>query len=222
MAPLRWDQLTGEEVHQRLKERRLVILPLGAVEAHGPHLPTGTDNLLAAAIAERVAERVGGVLLPLLPYGQVWSLQDFPGSLSISSETLANLVVELGMSLQRQGVALLALINGHMGNVPALQAAARRLYQQKGPLTYIFTYPGLSELSIQICSSRFNTGPADCQAASRRLKPRGWGGGRWQAQGRVESHLSEWSLWTSVPRKMGPSPLFPRPPPSIVRRWASK
>lgn len=120
MAPLRWDQLTGEEVHQRLKERRLVILPLGAVEAHGPHLPTGTDNLLAAAIAERVAERVGGVLLPLLPYGQVWSLQDFPGSLSISSETLANLVVELGMSLQRQGVALLALINGHMGNVPAL------------------------------------------------------------------------------------------------------
>jgi len=154
MAPLRWDQLTGEEVHQRLKERRLVLLPLGAVEAHGPHLPTGTDNLLAAAIAERVAERVGGVLLPLLPYGQVWSLQDFPGSLSISSETLANLVVELGMSLQRQGVALLALINGHMGNVLALQAAARRLYQQKGPLTYIFTYPGLSELSIQICSSR--------------------------------------------------------------------
>lgn len=154
MTQLRWELLNGEEVQQRLREQSLAILPIGALEAHGPHLPTGTDNLLAAAIAERVAERVGGVLLPLLPYGQVWSLQDFPGSLSVSAETLTRLLVELGLSLQRQGAALLAIINGHVGNGPALQAAARQLYQQKGPLTYVFTYPGLSEIAPQVCSSR--------------------------------------------------------------------
>ncbi len=153
MTWLRWDQMTGEEVRQRVSERRLAILPIGAVEAHGPHLPTGTDNLLAMAIAERVAEQVGGILLPLLPYGQVWSLQDFPGSLSISTETLANLLVELGLSLQRQGVALLAIINGHVGNGPALQMAARRLHQMRGPVTYTFTYPGLGEIARQVCAS---------------------------------------------------------------------
>ncbi|WP_322799162.1 creatininase family protein [Thermoflexus sp.] len=154
MALLRWELLSGAEAQRCLRERRLAILPIGALEAHGPHLPTGTDNLLATAIAERVAERVGGVLLPVLPYGQVWSLQDFPGSLSISAETLTRLLVELGLSLQRQGAALLAIINGHVGNGPALQAAARQLYQQKGPLTYVFTYPGLGEIALQVCSSR--------------------------------------------------------------------
>ncbi|GBD08440.1 Putative mycofactocin system creatinine amidohydrolase family protein MftE [Candidatus Thermoflexus japonica] len=154
MALLRLDQMSGEEARRQLGERRLAILPIGAIEAHGPHLPTGTDNLLALAIAERVAEEMEGVLLPLLPYGQVWSLQDFPGSLSISTETLASLLVELGLSLQRQGAAFLAIINGHVGNGPALQMAARRLYQAKGPLTYVFTYPGLSEIAIQVCSSR--------------------------------------------------------------------
>ena len=85
MSLVRYEHLNGgEEARQILTARRLAILPIGALEAHGPHLPVGTDNLLAQAIAERVAEQLGGVLLPLLPYGQVWSLQDFPGSLSVS------------------------------------------------------------------------------------------------------------------------------------------
>jgi creatinine amidohydrolase len=84
MSLVRYEHLNGEEARQILTARRLAILPIGALEAHGPHLPVGTDNLLAQAIAERVAEPLGGVLLPLLPYGQVWSLQDFPGSLSAS------------------------------------------------------------------------------------------------------------------------------------------
>jgi creatinine amidohydrolase len=84
MSLVRYEHLNGEEARQILTARRLAILPIGALEAHGPHLPVGTDNLLAQAIAERVAEQLGGVLLPLLPYGQVWSFQDFPGSLSVS------------------------------------------------------------------------------------------------------------------------------------------
>lgn len=154
MALLRWERMSGEEAQRCLQAQRLAILPIGALEAHGPHLPTGTDNLLAVAIAEQVAERVGGVLLPLLPYGQVWSLQDFPGSLSVSNETLTRLVVELGTGLRRQGAAFLAIINGHVGNGPALQAAARQLYAQGGPLTYVFTYPGLGEIAPRVCSSR--------------------------------------------------------------------
>jgi creatinine amidohydrolase len=91
MSLVRYEHLNGEEARQILTARRLAILPIGALEAHGPHLPVGTDNLLAQAIAERVAEQLGGVLLPLLPYGQVWSLQDFPGSLSVSNEILSRI-----------------------------------------------------------------------------------------------------------------------------------
>jgi creatinine amidohydrolase len=154
MSLVRYEHLNGEEARQILTARRLAILPIGALEAHGPHLPVGTDNLLAQAIAERVAEQLGGVLLPLLPYGQVWSLQDFPGSLSVSNEILSGLLVDLGLSLQRQGAAILAVINGHIGNGAALQSAARRLYALKGPVMYVFTYPGLGEAAARICTSR--------------------------------------------------------------------
>lgn len=66
----------------------VAILPIGAVEAHGPHLPLGTDNFLAERLSEKLAERLNAFVLPTLPYGQVWSLKNFPGSINISNESL--------------------------------------------------------------------------------------------------------------------------------------
>lgn len=148
------DQLTGEEFRNELQKSRIAILPIGAVEFHGPHLPTGTDNFLAVRMAEEVAKRIGGVLLPLLPYGQVWSLEHFPGSLNISNETLASLIFEIGTSLQRQGAVIFAIINGHLGNMTAIQAATRRLFPIEGFITYAFSYPGLAEAAARVCVSR--------------------------------------------------------------------
>lgn len=67
------------EVKDKIRHFRAAILPIGAVEAHGPHLPLGTDNLLATRLADRLAERTESFVLPTLPYGQVWSLRNFPG-----------------------------------------------------------------------------------------------------------------------------------------------
>ncbi|MGQ9493312.1 MAG: creatininase family protein [Anaerolineae bacterium] len=148
------DEFTGEEFRDRLQRSKIAILPVGAIEFHGPHLPIGTDNFLAVKIAEEVAKRVDGVLLPLLPYGQIWSLEKFPGSLNISNETLTNLICEIGVSLYRQGAVIFAIINGHLGNVTAIQAAARRLFPPEGCVTYAFSYPGLTEVATQVCVSR--------------------------------------------------------------------
>lgn len=148
------DQFTGEEFREELQKSRIAILPIGAVEFHGPHLPTGTDNFLAVRMAEEVAKHIGGVLLPLLPYGQVWSLENFPGSLNVSNETLASLIFEIGISLHRQGAVIFAIINGHLGNITAIQAAARRLFPIEGFVTYAFSYPGLAEAAAHVCVSR--------------------------------------------------------------------
>jgi creatinine amidohydrolase len=131
------------EVKEKIEKSKIAILPIGAVEAHGPHLPLGTDNLLAERLSERVAEKTGAFVLPTLPYGQVWSLKNFPGSINISNESLISLLVDMGISLYEQGFRVFAIINGHLGNAVALKEAARKLYQ-KFPdfkILYLF-YPG--------------------------------------------------------------------------------
>ncbi|MHC5395707.1 creatininase family protein, partial [Listeria monocytogenes] len=76
------------DIGAKITKTKPVILPIGAVEAHGPHLPLGTDNILASEYSAKIAAKTDGFVLPVLPYGQVWSLQDFPGSLTLSNETV--------------------------------------------------------------------------------------------------------------------------------------
>ncbi|MCK9907432.1 creatininase family protein, partial [Frankia sp. Cpl3] len=78
------------------------------VEAHGPHLPLGTDNFLAERLSERLAQRTNGLLLPTLPYGQVWSLKNFPGSINVSNESLISILYDIGESLFHQGFRVFA------------------------------------------------------------------------------------------------------------------
>ncbi len=67
------------EVKEKIEKSKVAILPIGAVEAHGPHLPLGTDNFLAERLSERVAEKTGALVLPTLPYGQVWRSEKISG-----------------------------------------------------------------------------------------------------------------------------------------------
>jgi creatinine amidohydrolase len=133
------------------KAKHTALLPVGAVEAHGPHLPLGTDNLLAERLARRVAEQTGALQLPVIAYGQVWSLRRFPGSLNISNDTLIRLIVDIGRSLHFQGFRILAVINGHLGNNPALKEAARILYDEIRELkVYHFFYPGTRDVIREV------------------------------------------------------------------------
>ena len=69
----------------------MALLPVGVVEAHGPHLLLGTDALMTMCIAERAAEEAGVLLLPPIWYGYTYVLDKFPGTISISQETLYRL-----------------------------------------------------------------------------------------------------------------------------------
>jgi len=103
------------------------LLPIGTVEAHDGG-PVGTDNLIPQALCERLAQRLEMPRLPLLPYGVTQTLLAYPGSCGISPETLERALYEIGLSLQRNGLCRLYVIDGHGGNTEALKQGAARLF----------------------------------------------------------------------------------------------
>jgi mycofactocin precursor peptide peptidase len=110
-----------------LPERPLLLVPLGAVEQHGHHLPLATDTTVACTVAEAAAGDLDGALLaPALAYGASGEHEGFPGTVSIGTEALTGLLVEYGRSACRWA-GRLVLVNGHGGNLDALRTAGRQL-----------------------------------------------------------------------------------------------
>lgn len=108
-----------------------VILPLGATEQHGPHLPLGTDTVRATALADRLAERLpGSIVAPALPFGCSDEHSGFPGLLGLDTETLARVVRDLASRLVDWGVRRLVLLSAHGGNGDALKRALTLLQQE--------------------------------------------------------------------------------------------
>ncbi|MGY1916710.1 mycofactocin biosynthesis peptidyl-dipeptidase MftE [Blastococcus sp. SYSU DS0973] len=106
-----------------LPERPLLVVPLGSVEQHGPHLPLATDTRTAEAVAQAAVPGVGNALLaPAIAYGASGEHEGFPGTVSIGTEALTTLLVEYGRSAGRWAGRLL-VVNGHGGNIDALRAA---------------------------------------------------------------------------------------------------
>jgi mycofactocin precursor peptide peptidase len=107
--------------------RRLLVVPLGSLEQHGPHLPLDTDTRIAVAVASRAcAGRAGTGLAPAVPVGASGEHADFPGTLSIGTAALTMLLVELGRHASLHWPAIL-LVNGHGGNAGAIADAVRQL-----------------------------------------------------------------------------------------------
>lgn len=139
------------DVKDKIEKSEIAIMPIGAVEAHGPHLPLGTDTILAERLSARLAKEVGAFVLPSLPYGQVWSLRNFPGSINISNESLIPFLVDIGKSLYKQGFKTWVMINGHLGNQVALKEAARILFDEYSDFkVFYFFYPGMNAVVKEI------------------------------------------------------------------------
>jgi len=106
---------------------RTLVVPVGSLEQHGPHLPLDTDTRIAAAVARRGVEGVPGMLLaPPVAFGASGEHEGFPGTLSIGHAALRELLVELGRSAARWASRLM-YVNGHGGNLPTVPDAVAQL-----------------------------------------------------------------------------------------------
>ena len=139
-------ELTWPEAERRLGEVDTALLPVGAIEQHGPHLPLDTDAWDADYLCREVARRCSEpqpLVLPLIPYGVSYHHEEFAGTISVNPDTLAHFVYEVGMSAAGHGVTKLVIVNGHGGNVPSLKFAAQMINRD----AHIFTCVDSGETS---------------------------------------------------------------------------
>ena len=123
-------ELTWPEAEDYLKEVDIAILPVGAIEQHGHHLPLDTDAFDAEYLARQIAKacsRPRPLVLPLVAYGVSYHHDDFRGTISINNDTLSKLVYEIGISVAKNGIKKLIILNGHGGNGPSLNFAAQMI-----------------------------------------------------------------------------------------------
>lgn len=106
-----WEEASG---------KRAVVIPVGSVEQHGPHLPLGTDALIAEGVSDYIAGRINAVVAPTIALGVSKEHMDFPGTLTLSEETFVKEIEEACGSLLKHGFREVILVNGHGGNRKAL------------------------------------------------------------------------------------------------------
>ncbi|GAB3503825.1 creatininase family protein [Amycolatopsis cihanbeyliensis] len=141
----RWADCTRGRLRELLPDA-LVVLPIGATEQHGPHLPTGTDGLLAGTVAERAVLAACPrsprplVLAPILPFGASEHHLPFGGTLSLSVETAIAVLADLARSVVQAGGRRMVLVNGHGGNRGVCHAAASAVAARHGPTVAVVHY----------------------------------------------------------------------------------
>ena len=123
-----WATLTMDEIGQAAADGRLAVLPVGATEQHGSHLPTGTDTLLADQVALRAAERTGDIVLPALAYGcSLGHTDHWPGTLSLLPSTMMGVLMDVVRWAHGSDFRKLVIVNGHATNGPPCQSAILQL-----------------------------------------------------------------------------------------------
>jgi len=132
--PRYWIDLTTAELADIGGARTIALLPVGATEQHGPHLPLSVDSRIAAALVKRVADALPPEfplsVLPMLHFGVSLEHADFPGTLSLSAETMLALLMDVGRSVAAAGIRKLAILNSHGGQPQLLDLAAQKLRRE--------------------------------------------------------------------------------------------
>ncbi|MBM7044725.1 creatininase family protein [Rhizobium lusitanum] len=147
-------EATSPEVGKAVSKGAVAVLAVGAQEQHGAHLPLSTDTVMAQGVARRIAEAIGGLLLPPIAYGDAWNNEGFPGTLSLSPDTMRTIFMDIGRGLSRSGFRALVIVNGHFGNREPIALAARLLKQETGFPVLHLDYPGMEQAANDICDSK--------------------------------------------------------------------
>ncbi|MDE2815512.1 MAG: creatininase family protein [Chloroflexota bacterium] len=127
MSEWRYAKLTWPEVRQAAKENKAILLPVAAIEQHGPHLPIDTDNVAALAVCERAAQAAPERILcaPPIHYGFNEHNMDFPGTISVQAQHFIDYCYDVAVSFAHHGFPIVLFVNGHASNDPLLQVSAR-------------------------------------------------------------------------------------------------
>ena len=113
-----------------------VVIPIGSIEQHGPHLPNGTDTMAAELVADEVAARLDAVLAPFCPYGVTPIHAGHAGSVTLRRETFEALLTDVCVELISAGAKNLILVNWHEGNIASMNAVATDL-QDRFDVTFV-------------------------------------------------------------------------------------
>jgi mycofactocin system creatininase family protein len=123
LGNMTWTELGGLDPTGSERNARSLVVPVGSCEQHGPHLPLDTDTVIATALAsDLVARRDDCVLAPAITVSASGEHQGFPGTLSIGTDVMATMIVELARSAD--WAAGIVFVNGHGGNLVAMQRAS--------------------------------------------------------------------------------------------------
>jgi creatinine amidohydrolase len=146
MPVRRWRELSTSDFDQLPKEEYVIVLPVGSMEQHGPHLPVSTDSLCVEAVVDDVVEQLDSVQCLFLP--TLWCSKSnehlaFPGTVFLSRETFSQVLLDIGASVARAGFRKLVLINAHGGNSGLLGAMIRDIRQDTGIVTFLIDFARL-------------------------------------------------------------------------------
>lgn len=124
-----FDDLSMPEAEKAAKEGKVVIIPYGSIEEHGDHLPLSTDSLQAEFVALEVAKKTGCLIAPPLRYGLCNSTRNFPGTITITFDSLRNIMADILQDFVRNGFKRLLVITGHAGgsHMTAIKLAAKKI-----------------------------------------------------------------------------------------------
>lgn len=149
-----WADLTAPEFQALDRKGAVAILPIGAIEQHGPHLAMGVDRDLTLAVLDRalplVAPGLTVLTLPVQAIGKSTEHEAWPGTLSLSAETLGRVLHDIAASVARAGVGRLMIVNGHGGNRALLEMTCRDLRARLGLITAHVAWDDLADAAAVV------------------------------------------------------------------------
>jgi creatinine amidohydrolase len=155
-SPLLWAELRRDEVAAARDRGAVVVIPVGAIEQHGPHLPLNTDISDAWAVASQLSASCDDppvLVAPPVPWGVSHYHHVFPGTLSLTVESLSSLLLDLCRSVATNGFTRMVLLNGHGGNSATIETVATRAHVEGidvFPITYWHLVPEtMAQLAAQ-------------------------------------------------------------------------
>lgn len=145
--PSLFRSLTWAEVNEAVRRQPVVLIPVGAIEQHGPHLPIDMDNLAVETICEAAAQRRPDLVLcmPPIHYGFNEHNMDFPGTISVEAEHFVHYCTDVGKSLGHQGFQRVIFVNGHGSNAHLLELVARLVTLQSAAKCASLSYWDLTK-----------------------------------------------------------------------------